>query len=106
MKLIINIEEAVINPVKDYERNPQNSKEQRTKTTNPRKQGGNGKNHKKNGGESSILKGQELPSCGFCGRKGHTEPACRIKQKSMASAKKDTKDRCTALCTLLQLSKS
>jgi hypothetical protein len=34
-----------------------------------------------------------LPSCDFCGRKGHTETACRIKQKAMASAKKDTKDR-------------
>jgi hypothetical protein len=33
-----------------------------------------------------------LPSCDFCGRKGHTETACRIKQKAMASAKKDTKD--------------
>jgi hypothetical protein len=29
----------------------------------------------------------------FCGRKGHTETACRIKQKSTDSAKKDTKDR-------------
>jgi hypothetical protein len=26
------------------------------------------------------LKGQELPSCDFCGRKGHTETACHIKQ--------------------------
>jgi hypothetical protein len=39
------------------------------------------------------LKGQELPSCDFCGRKGHTETACRIKQESMASAKKYTKGR-------------
>jgi hypothetical protein len=39
------------------------------------------------------LKGQKLPSCNFCGRKGHTETACRIKQIAMASAKKDTKDR-------------
>jgi hypothetical protein len=39
------------------------------------------------------LKGQELPSCDFCGRKGHTKTACRIKQKAMASAKNDTKDR-------------
>jgi hypothetical protein len=39
------------------------------------------------------LKGQELPSCDFCGIKGHTKTACRIKQKAMASAKKETKDR-------------
>jgi hypothetical protein len=39
------------------------------------------------------LKGQELPSCDFCARKGHTKTACHIKQKAMASAKKDTKDR-------------
>jgi hypothetical protein len=39
------------------------------------------------------LKGQELPSCDFCGRKDHTETACRIEQNSMASAKNDTKDR-------------
>jgi hypothetical protein len=39
------------------------------------------------------LKCQELPSCDFCGRKGHTETECRVKQKSMASAKKDTEDR-------------
>jgi hypothetical protein len=57
--------------------------------------GGKGKNNKKSGGKTSILKGQELPSCDFCVRKGHTETACRIKQKAMASAKKDTKDRCT-----------
>jgi hypothetical protein len=41
------------------------------------------------------LKGQELPSCDFCGRKGQTETACRIKKKAMASARKDTKDRST-----------
>jgi hypothetical protein len=34
-----------------------------------------------------------LPSCDLCGREGHTETACHIKQKAMASAKKDTKDR-------------
>jgi hypothetical protein len=33
------------------------------------------------------LKGQELPSCDFCGRKGHTDTAYRIKQKAMASVK-------------------
>jgi hypothetical protein len=54
---------------------------------------GGSKNHKKSGGKTSILKGQELPSCDFCGRKGHTETACRIKQKAMASAKKYTKNR-------------
>jgi hypothetical protein len=43
------------------------------------------------------LKGQELPSCEFCGRKGHTETACRIKQKVMASDKKDTKDSISQL---------
>jgi hypothetical protein len=91
----LNIEEAAINPGKDSEGNPRNSKEQRTETTIPRKQGGNGKNHKKSGGKTSILKGQELPSCDFCGRKGHTEIAFRIKQKTIASAKKDTKDRST-----------
>jgi ribosome-binding protein aMBF1 (putative translation factor) len=39
------------------------------------------------------LKGQNLPSCDFCGRNGHTKTACRIKQKAMASAKNYTKDR-------------
>jgi hypothetical protein len=91
----LNIEEAAINPGKDSEGNPRNSKEQRTDTPIPLKQGGKGKNHKKSGGKTSILKGQELPSCDFCGKKGHTETACRIKQKEMASAKKDTKDRIT-----------
>jgi hypothetical protein len=89
----LNIDEAAMNPGKDSEGNPWNSKEQITETTIPRKQGGKGKNHKKSGGKSSIVKGQEIPSCDFCGRKGHTETACRIRQKAMASAKKDTKDR-------------
>jgi hypothetical protein len=92
----LNIKEAAINPGKDSEGNPQNSKEQRTETTIPRKQGGKGKNRTKSGGETSIsLKGQELPSCDFCGREAHTETACRIKQKAIASAKKDTNDRST-----------
>jgi hypothetical protein len=39
------------------------------------------------------LKGQDLPSSDFCGRKGHTKTAYRIKQKAMASAKKDTNER-------------
>jgi hypothetical protein len=85
----LNIEEAAINPGKDSEGNTRNSKEQRTETSIPRSKG---KNHMKSGGKISIFKGQELPSCDFCGRKGHTETACRIKQKAMASAKKDTKD--------------
>jgi hypothetical protein len=89
----LNIEEAAINPGKDSEGNPRNSKEQRTETSIPRKQGGKGKKYKKSGGKISILKGQELPSCDFFGRKCHTETACRIKQKAMVSAKKDTKDR-------------
>jgi hypothetical protein len=95
VQFALNIEEAVINPGKDSEGNPQNIKEQRTKTSILRKQGGKGKNHKNSGGKTSILKGQELPSCDFFGRKGHTKTACRIKQKVMASARKDTKDRRT-----------
>jgi hypothetical protein len=87
----LNIEEAAINSGKDSEGNPRNSKEQRTETSIPQKQGGKGKNHKKSRGKHSILKDHELPSCDFCGRKGHTETVCRIKQKAMASAKKDTK---------------
>jgi hypothetical protein len=89
----LNIEEASINPGKDSEGNPRNSKEIKTDTIIPRKQGGKGKSHKKNRGKSSILKVQEIPSCDFCGRKGHTETTCRMKQKSMASARKETKDR-------------
>jgi hypothetical protein len=89
----LNIEEAAINPVKDSEGNPRNRKEHKTETAITRSQGGKGKNHKKNGQKVSILKGQEFPSCDFCGRKGHTETACRVKQKAIASAKKDTKDR-------------
>jgi hypothetical protein len=84
----LNIEEASINPGKNYEGNPQNSKETKTDTIIPWKQGGKGKSHKKNREKSSILKGQEIPSCDFCGRKGHTETTCRIKQKAMASARK------------------
>jgi hypothetical protein len=54
----LNIEEASINPGKDAEGNPQNSKEPKMESTIPLKQGGKGKNHKKNGGKYSILKGQ------------------------------------------------
>jgi hypothetical protein len=85
-RFALNIEEASINPGKDSEGNPQNIKEPKTECTIPRKQEGKGKNNKKNGGKSSILKDQEVPSCDFCGRKGHTETACRIKNKAMASA--------------------
>jgi hypothetical protein len=67
----LNIEEAAINPGWDAEGNPRNSKEQKTETSITRKQGGKGKR-----GKSSILKGQDLPSCDFCGRKGHTKTAC------------------------------
>jgi hypothetical protein len=77
----LNIEEADFNPGKDSEGNIRNNKEQKTETSIPRKQGGKDKNHKKNGGRASILKGQELPSCDFCGIKGHNETACCIKQK-------------------------
>jgi hypothetical protein len=89
----LNIEEVSINPGKDSEGNPQNSKEPKTDTIIPRKQGGKGKSHRKNRGKSSILKGQEIPSCDFCERKWHTETTCSIKQKAMASARKETKDR-------------
>jgi hypothetical protein len=44
----LNIEEASINPGKDSEGNPRNSKETKTDTIIPRKQGGKGKSHKKN----------------------------------------------------------
>jgi hypothetical protein len=64
----LNIEEALINAGKDSEGNHPNSKETKTETIIPRKQGGKGKSHKKNGEKSSILKGQEIPSCDFCGR--------------------------------------
>jgi hypothetical protein len=73
----LNIEEASINPGKDSEGNPRNSKETKTETIIPRKQG-----DKKNRGKYSILKGQEIPSCDFCGRKGHTETTYQIKQKN------------------------
>jgi hypothetical protein len=67
----LNIEEASIIPGKDSEGNPRNSKETKTETIFPQKQGGKGKSHKKIRGKSSILKGQEIPSCDFCGQKGH-----------------------------------
>jgi hypothetical protein len=89
----LNIEEASINPGKDADGNLRNSKETKTENNIPRKQGGKGKNNrKKNRDRSSILKGQKIPTCDFCGCKGHTEPACRIKNKAMASARKDTKN--------------
>jgi hypothetical protein len=89
----LNIEESSINPVKDSKGNPRNSKETKTEIIIPWKQGGKGESHKKNRGKSSILKGKEIPSCDFCGRKGHPETTCLIKQKAMASARKDTKYR-------------
>jgi hypothetical protein len=92
-QLALNIEEASINLGKNSEGNPRNSKETKTDTVIPRKQGGKGKSHKENRGKYAILNGQEIPSCDFCGRKGHTETTCRIKQKAMASARKETKDK-------------
>jgi hypothetical protein len=92
-QLALNIEEAAINSGKYSKGNPRNRKEQKTETSIPRKQEGKVKNKKKSKDKKSILKGQELPSCDFCGRKGHTATAFRINQKAMASAKKDTKDR-------------
>jgi hypothetical protein len=74
----LNIEEASINTGKDAEGKPRNSKETKIETTIHRKQGGKGKNHRKNRDRNSIMKGQEVQSCDFCGRKGHTETACRI----------------------------
>jgi hypothetical protein len=71
----LNIEEATLNPGKDAKGNPRNSKESKTETSIPRKKG-KGKKYKKGGEKSSILKGQDLPSCDFCGRKGHTKTAC------------------------------
>jgi hypothetical protein len=84
----LNIEKASINHGKDYEGNPQNSKETKTDTIIPRKQGGKDKSHKKNREKSSIRKGQEIPSCDFCGRKGNTETTCRMKKKAVESAGK------------------
>jgi hypothetical protein len=62
----LNIEEASIKPGKDSEGNPRNSKESKTESTIPQKQGGKGRNHKKNRDKSSIIKDQEVPSCDFC----------------------------------------
>jgi hypothetical protein len=53
----------------------------KTETSIPQKQGGKGKSNKKSGGKVFMLKGQDLLSCDFCGRKGHTETECRIKKK-------------------------
>jgi hypothetical protein len=84
----MNIEESVINPGKDAEGNPRYSKE-----TNSLEAGGwETLEIIRKVEPNLLLKGQDLPSCDFCGRKGHTDTACRIKQKAMASAKKDTKD--------------
>jgi hypothetical protein len=55
--------------------------------------GGKGKHQKRSGRKSSMFKGQDLPYCDVCGRKGYTETACHIKEKAMASAKKETKYR-------------
>jgi hypothetical protein len=65
----LNIEETSINPAKDSEGNPRNSKDPKTENTIPRKQGSKDKNHKNNRDRNSIIKGQEVPSCDFCGRK-------------------------------------
>jgi hypothetical protein len=58
LQFALNIEEAAINPGKYSEGNPRNSKEQKTDTSIPRNQGIKDENHKKNGGKTSILKGQ------------------------------------------------
>jgi hypothetical protein len=63
----LSIEEASINPGKYSEGYPRKSKEPKTESTIPRKQGGKGKNHKKNRDKYSIINGQEVPSCDFCG---------------------------------------
>jgi hypothetical protein len=91
----LNIEELAVNPGRDYEGNARSSKKTKTETTVPRKQGGGkgNSNQKRSGGKSSILKGQDGPSCNFCGIQGHAEPACRMKAKAMATAKKYTIDR-------------
>jgi hypothetical protein len=77
----LNIEEDSINPGKDSEGNHRNSKETKTKTTIPRKQGGKGKSHKKNRGKSSILKRQEIPSYDFCGRKDTPKQHAALSKK-------------------------
>jgi hypothetical protein len=90
----LNIDETEINPGKDSEGNARSRKYTKIKTAIPQKQvGGKGKHQKKSGSKSSIVKGQDVPSCIFCGRKGHTETACHIQAKAMTSAKKETKDR-------------
>jgi hypothetical protein len=56
-------------------------------------EGGKGEGNKmRSGGKSFILKGQDRPSCNVFGRQGHTESACRIRAKAMASAKKESND--------------
>jgi hypothetical protein len=86
-QVALSIEEASINPGKDSEGNPRNNKETKIDII-PRKQGGKEKNHKKNRGKSSILQGQEIPSCDFCGQKGHWESTCRMKRKNNGISKK------------------
>jgi hypothetical protein len=72
----LNIEDTAINPGKDAEGNARSNKDTKTETNIPWKQGGGkGEHHKKNGGKSSILKGQDVPSCDFCGRKYNNETA-------------------------------
>jgi hypothetical protein len=74
-QFLLNIEEAAVNPGKNYEGNDRSSKDLNTETAVPRKQGGGkGKhNHKKGRGKFSILKGQGLPYCDLCGKPSHTE---------------------------------
>jgi hypothetical protein len=90
----LNIEEAAINPAKYSEGNACSSKDTKTETAISWKQwGGKGKQQKRSGSKSSILKGQDRPSCDFCGRQGHTDTSYHIKEKATASAKKETKYR-------------
>jgi hypothetical protein len=90
LEFSVNIEEAEINPGKDSEVNACSINETMSEATISRKQGGEkGKgNQKRSGGKSSILKDKNRPSCDFCGKQGHTESACSIKAKAVASAKK------------------
>jgi hypothetical protein len=75
LQFALNIEEVILNTGKDSEGNARSSKERKSETTIPRKHGG-GKGkaiQKRSGGKSYILKGQDTPSCDFCGKQGDTE---------------------------------
>jgi hypothetical protein len=80
----LNIEETLVNPGKsdNKDEGAMNQKTDKSIPKKNQKNRGNDNHYKK-----SILEGQEEPTCSFCGKIGHTEATCRIKNKAQAKTR-------------------